>query len=70
MCQTKGAKDYQVRDADTLDGAPGDDPLDRGVLTRTGGRRGSNSHHRRGTAVGRPLDGRSPGKSRTSPRYR
>jgi hypothetical protein len=40
MCRTKGAKDYQVRDADTLDGAPGDGPLDRGVLTRTGGRRG------------------------------
>jgi hypothetical protein len=64
MCQTKGAKDYQVRDADTLDGAPGDDPLDRGVLTRTGGRRGSDSHHRRGTAVGRtPRPGARRGRA-------
>jgi hypothetical protein len=30
MCRTKGAKDYQVRDADTLDIAPGEGPLDRG----------------------------------------
>ena len=43
MCRTKGAEDYQVRDTDTLDGAPGDGPLDRGVLTRTGGRRGSDA---------------------------
>jgi hypothetical protein len=68
MCRTKGAMDYQVRDADTLDGAPGDGPLDRGVLTRTGGRRGSDpAPPPRNSSRANPSTGRSPGKSRTSP---
>ena len=63
MWRTKGAKDYQVRDADTLDGAPGDGPLDRGVLTRTGGRRGSDSAPPpRNSSRANPSTGRSPGE--------
>lgn len=67
MCRTKGAKDYQVRDADTLRAtvrwtavsSPG--PVVGGDQIR---------HHRHGTAVGRtPRPGARRGRAGRHPRY-